>query len=85
MAKLLGGIFAFVALAVCILNGIEPWTTTVRGLVAFVAGHFAGALWESFFGQPGGKVIQADEFTNREEIFEGQDELEYPSNEETAA
>lgn len=59
MPKLLGGIFAFVALAVCIVSGIEPWTATVRGVVAFVVGHLAGALWEGFFGAPGAKLIDA--------------------------
>ncbi|MFM9871859.1 MAG: hypothetical protein ACKVQS_00175 [Fimbriimonadaceae bacterium] len=62
MPKLLGGVFALVALSVCILNGIEPWTATVRGLVAFAVGHIAGALWESIFGQPGGRVVTAEDF-----------------------
>lgn len=66
MPKLLGGIFALAALSVCILNGIEPWTATVRGLVAFAVGHIAGALWESIFGQPGGRVISSKDFVSED-------------------
>lgn len=85
MAKLLGGIFALVALAVCILNRIEPWTATVRGIVAFIAGHFAGALWESFFGQAGGKVIEADQLIEHSHAEADYTDGEIPSGEESAA
>jgi hypothetical protein len=63
MPKLLAGIFALAALSVCILNGIEPWTATVRGFVAFAVGHIAGAVWESIFGQPGGKIITSEDLS----------------------
>lgn len=85
MPKLLGGLFAFAALSVCILNRIDPWTATVRGVLAFAAGHTAGSLWESFFGTPGGKVIEADRLeqqrSDEEEPADGGD----PVGEETAA
>jgi|GEM_PF-1728060 len=64
--KLLGGIFALAALSVCILNGIEPWTATVRGFVAFAVGHIAGAIWESIFGQPGGRIITSEDFATED-------------------
>ncbi|MBA4292179.1 hypothetical protein C0431_04345 [bacterium] len=82
MPKLLGGLFAFVALAVCIVNGIEPWTSTVRGLVAFFVGHLAGALWESIFGQPGGTVVEASSLIPNESK-QNDDNLDPP--EEAAA
>ncbi len=59
MPKVLGSLFAVVALGVCILAGIEPWTATVRGIVAFAVGHVLGAIWESFTGTPGGKELNA--------------------------
>jgi hypothetical protein len=59
MPKVLGSLFAVVALGVCILAGIEPWTSTVRGIVAFAVGHVLGAIWEGFTGAPGGKELNA--------------------------
>lgn len=85
MAKLLAGIFALVALAVCIINRIEPWTATVRGLVAFAVGHFAGTLWESFFGQPGGKIVNAEDLVEQTNLDEEHTESDTQIEGEPAA
>ena len=61
MPRLLAALFGFTAIAVCIIYGIEPWTTIVRGFVAFAVGHVAGALWESILGTPGGREVNAAE------------------------
>ena len=47
MAKTLGALLAFLSIAVCILAGIDPVTTTVRGLSAFAIGIAIGAVWDS--------------------------------------
>ncbi len=80
MPKLLGGIFALAALSVCILNGIEPWTATVRGFVAFAFGHIAGAIWESVFGQPGGRIVTTEDITVQDST-----KIEKENEEEPAA
>lgn len=67
MPKVLGALFAVVALGVCILAGIESWTATLRGIVAYVIGHFFGAIWESFTGVPGGKELNAKDLLESSE------------------
>lgn len=52
MAKLIGAVTALAALAVCILAGIDPVLTTVRGMVAYAVGHVVGAVWESLLKKP---------------------------------
>ncbi len=65
MPKVIGGLFAVVALAVCIVASIEPWTATVRGMVAYAVGHLFGALWESFTGVPGARELSVDELKSQ--------------------
>ncbi|QYK52630.1 MAG: hypothetical protein KF824_10230 [Fimbriimonadaceae bacterium] len=82
MPKVLGSLFAVVALGVCILAGIEPWTSTVRGIVAFAVGHVLGAIWESFTGAPGGKELNAEDLLA--EVNEPEPEPEEPLQAEVA-
>lgn len=65
MPKVLGGLFAVVALAVCILASIEPWTATLRGIVAYTIGHLFGVLWESLTGVPGAKELSVEEIKSQ--------------------
>jgi hypothetical protein len=67
MPRLLAALFGFTALAVCIIYGIEPWTSIVRGFVAFAMGHVAGAIWESLFGAPGAKEVNASDLVDHAE------------------
>lgn len=49
MAKLIGGIAAFVAIAAGILNAVEPTTIVLRAGLAFLLGCAATQLWYVFF------------------------------------
>lgn len=41
---------ALTALASGVVSNIDPWTTFLRGAIAFLAGHFAGSFWDALFG-----------------------------------
>lgn len=41
---------ALTAIAACVATRIDPFDTIVRGLLAFAAGHLAGAVWDAIFG-----------------------------------
>lgn len=64
MAKLIGAVTALAALAVCILAGIDPVLTTVRGMVAYAVGHVVGAVWEGLLKKPQPRVVEMTATTN---------------------
>ena len=47
MSKVVASALSLTALAVCILARIDPWTSFVRAIAAFVVGHVLGAAWEA--------------------------------------
>lgn len=49
--RFVGSLTALTALSACVLTGMDPYTTILRGIVAYAAGHFAGALWDAIFGK----------------------------------
>lgn len=49
--RFVGSLTALTALSACVLTGIDPYTTVLRGIVAYAAGHFAGAVWDAIFGK----------------------------------
>lgn len=49
---------AFTAMATCVIVGIDPWTSVLRGIVAGLVGYFAGSLWEAVFGTAEVEVVQ---------------------------
>jgi len=47
--KLIGLLCALVALAACVVSGVEPWTSLLRAFVAFVVGMVGTQIWYVFF------------------------------------
>jgi hypothetical protein len=58
MPRLVGGLAALVALAAGILSHVDPVTSVLRALLAFIVGSIATQLWYVFFAtrvvRPGG-------------------------------
>lgn len=83
MPKLVASLTALTALAAAVLAGIDPWTTFLRGVIAFMVGHLAGTLWEVIFGKPVEEepvkqepvIVEADESAS-EESEEGTESAE---------
>ncbi|GIV01769.1 MAG: hypothetical protein D6724_00800 [Armatimonadetes bacterium] len=49
MPKLIGLLCALVALAACVLSGVEPLTSVLRAVLAFVVGMVGTQIWYVFF------------------------------------
>ncbi len=47
---LVGSMTAFATLASAVLIKLDTFETIFRTVVAFLAGHFAGAVWDALFG-----------------------------------
>jgi cytoskeletal protein RodZ len=73
MPKIVAGLMAMIALGGSILMEVDAITTIIRGMVAFLVGMVATALWGTFFGnQPssGTQTSNSDE-TGEEQEPEG--------------
>ena len=85
--KLVGSLTAMSALAACVLTGIDSWDTFFRGIVAYLAGHFAGSLWDAVFGNREQEITIPVEYEVQEaaeDRLESDPAIE-PEAEETAA
>lgn len=49
MPKVIGGILAILALGASLLAQVDPVTTLMRGLIAYVIGSFCTQVWYLFF------------------------------------
>lgn len=51
LPKLVGSATAFAALSVAVVLKFDAYDTVFRAILAYMAGHFCGAVWDAIFGR----------------------------------
>lgn len=67
MPKVIGGILAILALGASLLAEVDPTTTLMRGLVAYIIGSFCTQVWYLFFTIRAQKIGQLVEQLSTQE------------------